>query len=116
MTAGPRRKQGIVTGNGSITARSWHAVSALVRPRSLAIAAITALALALTSARSHASFLANFDQNGSAGLGQRMQLLIVHGWVLLCAAALILEASPGWPPTEQRSNASDLVTWAEDAT
>jgi hypothetical protein len=45
-----------------------------------------------------ADFLADFNQNNSAGLGQRMHLLIVHGWVLLCAAALIIEASPGWPP------------------
>jgi hypothetical protein len=43
-------------------------------------------------------FLANFNPNGNAGLGQRLQLLIAHGWVLLCATALIVEASPNWPP------------------
>ncbi|HEX5851996.1 MAG TPA: DUF998 domain-containing protein [Solirubrobacteraceae bacterium] len=41
------------------------------------------------------AFLADFDQNGSAGLGQRVQVLVVHGWVLLCAAALIVESRPG---------------------
>jgi hypothetical protein len=33
-----------------------------------------------------------------AGLWQRIWLLVVHGWVLLCATALFVEASPGWPP------------------
>jgi hypothetical membrane protein len=32
-----------------------------------------------------------------AGLWQRIWLMVVHGWVLICAAALILEARPGWP-------------------
>ncbi len=54
-----------------------------------------------------AAFLADFNQNGSAGLAQRLQLLIVHCWVLLCAAALIVEASPGRTARARRSDASD---------
>jgi Protein of unknown function (DUF998) len=49
-----------------------------------------------------ADFLADFNQHGSAGLGQRVQLLIVHAWVFLCAAALIIEAGPGWPLAAHR--------------
>jgi hypothetical protein len=32
-----------------------------------------------------------------AGLWQRIWLGVVHGWVAICAGALILEASSGWP-------------------
>jgi Protein of unknown function (DUF998) len=35
-----------------------------------------------------------------AGLWQRIWLLVVHGWVFICAAALILEATPGWPSVQ----------------
>jgi hypothetical protein len=44
------------------------------------------------------SLLGGSDQGGDVGLWQRIGLLIIHAWVLSCAAALILEASPGWPP------------------
>jgi hypothetical membrane protein len=33
----------------------------------------------------------------SAGLWQRIGLLIVHAWVLVCATALLVEALPDWP-------------------
>jgi len=45
----------------------------------------------------------------SAGLVQRLELFVVHGWVLAWAAALIIEASPGWPP-ERRTPHASLVT------
>jgi hypothetical membrane protein len=53
-------------------------------------------------------FLANFNQDGSVGLGQRMQLLIAHGWVILCAAALIVEA--GHTASRSSSRALDNTT------
>ena len=40
------------------------------------------------------AFLLGFGDDGYDGLWQRTELLIVHGWVLLCATALIIEASP----------------------
>lgn len=43
-----------------------------------------------------------------AGLWQRIWLMIVHGWVLICAAALILEASRGWPPGREAPRAPGL--------
>jgi hypothetical protein len=39
------------------------------------------------------------------GLWQRIALLVVHVWVALCAAALIVEASPGWPPAGEPPHA-----------
>jgi hypothetical protein len=41
-----------------------------------------------------AAFLLGFGDDGYDGLWQRTELLIVHGWVLLCAGALILDATP----------------------
>jgi hypothetical membrane protein len=41
-----------------------------------------------------------------AGLVQRLQLSVVHGWVIVWAAALIMEASPGWPPERLAAHAS----------
>jgi hypothetical protein len=43
-----------------------------------------------------------------AGLWQRIWLGVVHGWVLLCATALIVEASVGWPPTDESRRAQTL--------
>jgi hypothetical protein len=40
---------------------------------------------------------AHSPYRSDAGLWQRIWLLVVHGWVLICATALILEASRGWP-------------------
>lgn len=54
------------------------------------------------------SFLSTGDSGVDVGLWQRIWLLPVHGWVLLCAAALILEASPGWPPRGERPRTPDL--------
>jgi hypothetical protein len=42
------------------------------------------------------------------GLWQRIALLVVHVWVALCAVALIVEASPGWPPLGASSRAAAL--------
>jgi hypothetical protein len=39
------------------------------------------------------SYLLHSDLSGYLGLEQRLWLLLVHGWVLLCAAALIFETS-----------------------
>jgi Protein of unknown function (DUF998) len=44
-----------------------------------------------------------------AGLWQRIWLLVVHGWVLICAASLLLEASPGWPAHGNSRRLSGLV-------
>jgi hypothetical protein len=43
-----------------------------------------------------------------AGLWQRFLLMVVHGWVLLCATALIFEASHGWPPARRQQPAPVL--------
>jgi len=40
-----------------------------------------------------AVYLTSVGEGAAAGLAQRTELLIVHGWVLLCAGALILEAT-----------------------
>lgn len=48
------------------------------------------------------------DHSAHAGLGQRIGLLVVHGWVLLCAVTLLIEASPGWPPADTWSRRSDV--------
>jgi hypothetical protein len=53
------------------------------------------------------SFLGHSD-GGHVGLWQRIGLLIVHWWVLSCAAALILEASPGWPRAGELPRTADL--------
>jgi len=55
----------------------------------LLLGAAIVLVLFLTAA-----FLLGFGDDGYDGLWQRTELLIVHGWVLLCAGALILEAGP----------------------
>jgi hypothetical protein len=55
----------------------------------LLLGAAIVLVLFLTAA-----FLLGFGDDGYDGLWQRTELLIVHGWVLLCATALILEATP----------------------
>lgn len=39
------------------------------------------------------------------GLWQRIALLVVHVWVASCATALIIEASPGWPPAGNSAHA-----------
>ncbi len=44
------------------------------------------------------------------GLWQRTALLVVHIWVTLCAAALIIEASPGWPPAGASDHARSVMT------
>lgn len=44
------------------------------------------------------AFAFHSNQGASVGLWQRVGLLIVHGWVVACATAVIVEASPGWPP------------------
>ncbi|MGO9322163.1 MAG: DUF998 domain-containing protein [Solirubrobacteraceae bacterium] len=49
-----------------------------------------ALAIVIVSA---AVFVTGVGENWDVGLVQRLQLAVVHGWVLLCAAALIVEAS-----------------------
>jgi hypothetical protein len=54
------------------------------------------------------SLAAHSDRGGSVGLWQRIGLLVIHGWVLACATALILEASPGWPPVGERPRAPSL--------
>jgi hypothetical protein len=41
--------------------------------------------------------LGRHEAGHSAGLWQRIELLVLHAWVLTCAAALIVEALPGWP-------------------
>lgn len=43
-----------------------------------------------------------------AGLWQRIWLLVVHGWVLICAGALIIEARPGWPPLRAQGDVAGL--------
>jgi hypothetical protein len=43
-----------------------------------------------------------------AGLWQRLWLMVVHGWVLICAAALIVETSPGWPSVGNSRRAPGL--------
>jgi hypothetical protein len=49
-----------------------------------------------------AAFLLGVGDDGYDGLWQRTQLLIVHGWVLTCAGALIIQASA--LPTSTVSN------------
>ena len=60
-------------------------------------ASLVAIALVLLAALG--GWLGAHSPYGSdAGLWQRAWLLVVHGWVLICAAALTIEASTGWPP------------------
>jgi hypothetical protein len=49
-----------------------------------------------------ASFLLFDDLSGYHGLEQRLWLLVVHAWVLLCTAALIAEARPSQAGPDQR--------------
>jgi Protein of unknown function (DUF998) len=59
-------------------------------------------------------FLANANQGSSVGLGQRLQLLVIHGWVILCATALLFEASAGWPPPHSQStNPAGTTHWQD---
>lgn len=68
-----------------------------------------AVALALLLLAALGGWLGAHSPYGSnAGLWQRAWLLVVHGWVLICAAALILEAKPGWPPVEDSRRSSRL--------
>jgi hypothetical protein len=62
-----------------------------------------------------ASSLINFEDEGLAGLWQRIELLITHSWIVLCAATLILEASHEWPTTAGRSRAADHAAIPETA-
>lgn len=50
-----------------------------------------------------AVYLTGVGEGAAAGLVQRLELLIVHGWVFACAGALIAEASAGWPPQRARA-------------
>ena len=45
-----------------------------------------------------ATFPVDFEAAGIAGLWQRAELLIVHVWVVMCAAALLFEARRAPPP------------------
>jgi hypothetical protein len=47
-------------------------------------------------------FLAHGHHGSYVGLWQRLELFVVHSYVITCAGALILEASPGWPPIAKR--------------
>jgi hypothetical membrane protein len=53
-------------------------------------------------------FGAHSPYSGESGLWQRIWLLVVYGWVLICAAGLILEASHGWPPAREQQAAFEL--------
>jgi hypothetical protein len=49
-----------------------------------------------------ASWLINFEDQELAGLWQRIELLITHIWVVLCAVTLIIEASSRFIPPPGR--------------
>jgi Protein of unknown function (DUF998) len=60
-----------------------------------------------------ASSLINFEDEGLAGLWQRIELLITHLWIVLCAATLILQASPERPTTTGRPRTADRAALPE---
>ncbi|HEY7934961.1 MAG TPA: DUF998 domain-containing protein [Solirubrobacteraceae bacterium] len=50
---------------------------------------------------------AHNSHGGHGGLWQRAWMGVVHVWVLLCASALILQASHGWPGHERHAHSRE---------
>jgi hypothetical protein len=73
------------------------------------LALLTLIGSVLGAAVVGGSFLAHGNHGSYLGLWQRLELFVVHAYVIACAGALILEASPGWPPVGERPLTPELT-------